>query len=167
MNQEKQFILCENLIARTARCKKGTYAIITPEGKPTELIVCGNRLSVQSLWVKQGDTLWTTQTFTNNVIMRSNKATAPGEFYLGDSNWVHKHSSLDPYPDLVCIAIATLPTDSNTVVGFKGVFNSQCSSAYVIQDSALVDVLLWEGQQLEKTAAMTSGGAINENPIIQ
>lgn len=165
MNPEKQFDLCENLIAKVARCKKGTYAIITPEDKPIEFIVCGNRLQVRSLCIKCGDMLWTHNTFKGNLIIRSGRTSTPGEFYLGDSNWVHQNSSIDPYPDLVCIAIVTLPTDSNAVAGFKAVFNTECTSAYVIQDSALTDILLWESRQLEKSADMIRGGNPYEKPI--
>ncbi len=165
MNEEKNFDLCEALTARVARCRKGTYAIITPEDKPTEFIVCGNRLQVRSLWIKCGDRLWTHHTFKGNLIMRSGRTSTPGEFYLGDSNWAHQTSSIDPYPDLVCIAIVTLPTDSNVEVGFKAVFNRECSSAYIIQDSALTAILLWEGRQLEKSADMIRGGNPYEKPI--
>ena len=167
MNDERKFELRERLIARIARCKRGTYAIITPENKPTELIVCGCKMKVLALWVKQGPKIWTIQNYRDNLIMRSGKPTVPGEYYFGDSSWIHKHSSLDPYPDLVCIAVVASPTDNNTLVGFKGVFNDQCSFAYMFQDLALVDILLWEGQQLEKMVDMPDGGYLNENSINQ
>ena len=159
---EKNFYLCENLIAKLSRCKKNTYGIITPEGGSPEFIVCGNRLKILKLWIKHGDTLWTTQNFNGNLIMRSSKTPNSGEFFLGDSNWVHQNSSVDQHPDLLCISIVALPTDKETVIGFKGIFNATCSAAYLLQDLALTDILLWEGQQLEKSIDTVTGGFLHE-----
>ena len=152
MNYDVQLDLCEALIARVARGKKGSYAIITPEGEQPELLVRGNRLKIRALWVKQGGTLWNMQTFDGNLLMRSSQTSSPGEFYLGDRNWVHRHSSVDQCPDVLCIALVLLPGNDDTIVGFKGVFNANCASAYLIQEPSLVNVLLWEGQQLELAA---------------
>ena len=97
MSESDKLMLRENLIARVACCKKGTYGIITPNNGQTEFLICGNRLKINMLWIKQGDTLWTNQSFKGNLIMRSGRKTECGEFYLGDINWMHQTSSADTF----------------------------------------------------------------------
>ena len=162
MVEDNKSILRESLISRVACCQKNIYGIVTPEGKKPEFIVRGNRMKILHLWVKHGDTLWTTQTFRGHLIMRNSKNTAPGQFYLGDSNWTHQHSSADPYPDMICIALLSLPSDDSASVGFKGVFNTECSTACIIQDSALANILIWEGRQFEKSTNMITGEYVYE-----
>lgn len=155
-----QYGTLDILASKLSRGKPRTYGIITLDDGSQDFIFLGNRMKIQYLNIRHGSEHWNNSTFNGALIMRPGKDAFSGEFILGDANWDPICSSDDPYGDIQCTALIAPPdfekNTGNTGLAsaaplcFKAFFAPNRSAAYLGQDDALANILLWECQELEQ-----------------